>query len=382
MKNRLELGRRKAAMVPLPKAATGIQGLDEITHGGFPKGRPSLVCGSAGSGKTLLAMEFLVRGALQFDEPGVFVSFEEDIKDLIENVASLGFDLDALIANRKLVIDYVRVQESEIKEAGAYDLEGLFIRLNYAIDSIGATRVVLDTIETLFSGLSNHHLLRGELRRLFGWLKEKGVTTIITCEKGDGTLTRHGLEEYVADCVVALDHRVTEQISTRRIRVVKYRGSEHGTNEYPFLIDETGFSVFPNNSIGLNHVASDERVVSGIPRLDAMLGGQGYYRGSSVLISGTAGTGKNDRRSPSGKRSVQEGRTMPLSCFGGVRGADYPQRPLDRNRPGTVRGQRASSFQRRQANRFRSRNAPLRCEQADRGFPAIYRSHRSHNRLD
>src|SRR5665811_979055 len=277
----------------LPKCQTGIRGLDEITDGGIPKGRPTLVCGSAGCGKTLLAMEFLVRGAAQFNEPGVFMSFEESSEELAQNVASLGFDLKDLAARKKLYIDQVRIERSEIEETGEYDLEGLFIRLNHAIDSIGAKRVVLDTIESLFGGLSNEGILRAELRRLFRWLKDKGVTAIITGERGEGTLTRYGLEEYVSDCVILLDNRVEGQITTRRLRIVKYRGSAHGTNEYPFLIDENGVSVLPITSIGLQHDVSTERISSGIPRLDTMLGGEGYYRGSSILISGTAGTGKS-----------------------------------------------------------------------------------------
>ncbi|MDP1857836.1 MAG: circadian clock protein KaiC [Gemmatimonadaceae bacterium] len=276
----------------LAKAPTGVQGLDEITGGGLPRGRPTLVCGSAGCGKTLLAMEFLVRGATQFGEPGVFMAFEETSKELAENVRSLGFDLDDLVERKKLAIDFVRVERNEIEETGEYDLEGLFVRLNYAIDSIGAKRVVLDTLETLFGGLSNAAILRGELRRLFRWLKDKGVTAIITGESGDGTLTRHGLEEYVSDCVILLDHRVVDQVSTRRLRIVKYRGTTHGTNEYPFLIDEDGISVLPVTSMGLQHEVSTERVSSGVPRLDMMLGGEGYFRGSTVLTSGTAGSGK------------------------------------------------------------------------------------------
>src|SRR5659263_465423 len=276
----------------LPKCQTGIRGLDEITDGGLPKGRPTLVCGNAGCGKTLLAMEFLIRGAVQYNEPGVFMSFEESSEELSQNVASLGFDLNDLSARKKMFLDYIRIERSEIEETGEYDLEGLFIRLNHAIDSIGAKRVVLDTIESLFGGLSNETILRAELRRLFRWLKAKGVTAIITGEKGEGTLTRHGLEEYVSDCVILLDNRVEGQISTRRLRIVKYRGSSHGTNEYPFLIDEQGMSVLPITSLGLQHDVSTERISSGIPRLDTMLGGKGYYRGSSVLVSGTAGTGK------------------------------------------------------------------------------------------
>lgn len=277
----------------LPKAPTGIQGLDEVTGGGFPQGRPTLVCGSAGCGKTLLAMEFLVRGATEFGEPGVFMAFEESTGELTQNVRSLGFDLDKLRRQKKVLLEYVRVEREEIQETGEYNLEGLFIRLNAVIEAIGAKRVVLDTIEALFSGLQNEGILRAELRRLFRWLKDKGVTAVITAERGDGTLTRRGLEEYVSDCVILLDHRITDQISTRRMRVIKYRGSAHGTNEYPFLIDKDGFSVLPITSLGLKHTVSNERVSSGIPRLDSMLGGKGYYRGSTILVSGTAGTGKS-----------------------------------------------------------------------------------------
>ena len=276
----------------LAKAPTGIQGLDEITGGGLPRGRPTLVCGSAGCGKTLLAMEFLVRGANEFGEPGVFMAFEETARDLAQNVRSLGFDLNELIERKKVVVDFVRIERHEIEEAGDYDLEGLFVRLGHAIDTIGAKRVVLDTIETLFGGLSNTAVLRSELRRLFGWLKDKGVTALITAERGEGVLTRHGLEEYVSDCVILLDHRVIDQVSTRRVRIVKYRGTTHGTNEYPFLIDEDGISVLPITSMALQHEASNERISTGIPRLDAMLAGKGYYRGTTVLISGNAGTGK------------------------------------------------------------------------------------------
>ena len=284
---------QQSAGPALPKAPTGIDGLDEIAGGGLPRGRTTLVCGSAGCGKTLFAMEFLVRGATQFGENGVFMSFEESGKELVQNVRSLGFDVDELVAQKKMAIDFVRVERSEIEETGDYDLEGLFVRLNYAIDTVGAKRVVLDTIETLFAGLSNQSVLRAELRRLFRWLKDKGVTAVITGERGDGQLTRQGLEEYVSDCVILLDHRVTDQVSTRRLRIVKYRGTAHGTNEYPFLIDEKGFSVLPVTSLGLAHDVSEERISTGIPRLDAMLGGEGYYRGSTVLVSGTAGSGKS-----------------------------------------------------------------------------------------
>lgn len=281
--------------VLLPKSPSGISGLDEITGGGLPKGRPTLVCGAAGCGKTLLSMEFLVRGATQYNEPGVFMSFEEKSEEVATNVASLGFDLNALAADKKIALEYVHIERNEIEETGEYDLEALFIRLGYAIDSVKAKRVVLDTIETLFSGLSNTAILRAELKRLFQWLKDKGVTAIITGERGEGQLTRNGLEEYVSDCVILLDHRVSEQFSTRRLRIVKYRGSTHGTNEYPFLIDENGISIIPITSIGLTHEASTERVSTGIPKLDAMFGGdnKSYYRGSSVLVSGTSGTGKS-----------------------------------------------------------------------------------------
>lgn len=284
--------RQRTAHRVLPKTPTGIKGLDEITGGGLPKGRPTLICGTAGCGKTLLGMEFIVRGATEFNEPGIFVCFEENEKELGQNVASLGFNVQTLIARKKILLDYVRVERSEIEETGEYDLEGLFIRIGHAIDSIGAKRVVLDTIEGLFAALPNEGILRAELRRLFNWLKQKGVTAIITGERGEGTLTRHGLEEYVADCVILLDHRVKDQVSTRRLRVVKYRGSLHGTNEYPFLIARDGISVLPITSLGLTHRATTKRVSTGIQALDNMFEGKGYFLGSSVLISGGAGTGK------------------------------------------------------------------------------------------
>jgi circadian clock protein KaiC len=276
----------------LPKSPTSIQGLDEITGGGLPKGRPTLVCGGAGCGKTLLAMEFLVRGATEYNEPGVFISFEESEKELTANVASLGFDLEGLVRRKKIWVEHVHIDRSEIEHGGEYDLEGLFIRIHLAIEAIGAQRVVLDTIESLFAEMPNPLILRAELRRLFGWLKKKGVTTVITAERGNGSLTRQGLEEYVSDCVILLDHRVHDQSSIRRLRIVKYRGSTHGTNEYPFLIDEDGFSVLPVTSLGLNYSSSRERISSGVPRLDTMLSGKGYFRGSTILVSGTAGTGK------------------------------------------------------------------------------------------
>jgi circadian clock protein KaiC len=287
--NRLK---KNADSVQLKKSPTGIKGLDEITGGGLPQGRPTILCGGPGCGKTMLAVEFLVRGAIQYGEPGVIMAFEETPEELTKNVASLGFDLNDLTARRKLFLDYVHVERSEIQEAGEYDLEGLFIRLQSAVDSVGAKRVALDTLEALFSGFSNMGILRAEIRRLFRWLKDKGMTTVITAEKGTDALTRHGLEEYVSDCVILLDHRVTDQISTRRLRVVKYRGTAHGADEYPFLIDEKGISVLPLSSAGIDHRASAQRVSSGIPDLDDMLGGKGVYRGSAVLVSGTAGSGK------------------------------------------------------------------------------------------
>ena len=283
---------RHIQLKELPKSPTGIRGLDDITNGGLPKGRPTLVCGGAGCGKTLFAMEFLVRGATEYNEPGVFLSFEETEKELTANVASLGFDLARLVEQKKIWLEHIHIDRSEFEQSGEYDLEGLFIRIHLAIESIGAKRVVLDTIETLFSGLPNTLILRAELRRLLGWLKKKGVTTILTAERGTNSFTREGLEEYVSDCVILLDHRVSDQASIRRLRVVKYRGSTHGTNEYPFLIDEDGFSVLPVTSLGLNHSSSLERISTGIPRLDTMLSGKGYFRASTVLVSGTAGTGK------------------------------------------------------------------------------------------
>jgi len=291
-KNPVKKGNLNFKRNTLPKSPTSIQGLDEITGGGLPKGRPTLVCGGAGCGKTLFAMEFLVRGATLYNEPGVFISFEETEKELTANVASLGFDLDKLVAQKKIWLEHIKIERGELEQSGEYDLKGLFVRIHRAIESIGAKRVVLDTIESLFSALPNFTFVRMELRRLFGWLKKKGITTIVTGERGNGTLTRQGLEEYVSDCVILLDHRVKDQSSIRRLRIVKYRGSTHGTNEYPFLIDEDGFSVLPVTSLGLNHISSHERISTGIPRLDTMFSGKGYYRGSTVLVSGSAGTGK------------------------------------------------------------------------------------------
>jgi circadian clock protein KaiC len=307
-------GKSHAKPADLPivgKSPTGIHGLDEVTQGGLPKGRPTLLCGSAGCGKTLFAMTFLYNGAVEYNEPGVFIAFEEKPEDLIQNVGSLRYDVGKLIAEKKLAIDHIEIERTKISESGEYDLEGLFIRLGFAIDSIGAKRVVIDTIETLFSGLENEQLLRAELRRLFEWLKAKRVTAIITGERGEGTLTRYGLEEYVADCVILLDNRVHDQLTTRRMRIVKYRGSAHGTNEYPFIIDEQGITVMPITSSGLSHDASTERLPSGIPDLDRMLEGKGYFKGSSILVSGMAGSGKStlaahfaDAACASGRRCI------------------------------------------------------------------------------
>jgi circadian clock protein KaiC len=290
MVNKRKLGVQK--MVPLQKTPTGIRGLDEITGGGLPKGRTTIVCGGPGCGKTMLGIEFLVRGALEFNEPGVLLAFEETPQDIASNVASLGFDIQDLANKKKLFLDYISMDPSEVQETGEYDLEGLFIRLQDAVDTIGAKRVMFDTVEALFSGFSNPRILRAEFRRLFRWLKERGLTTILTAERGDGTLTRQGLEEYVSDCVILLDHRIRDQISARRMRIVKYRGTKHGADEYPFLIDEQGVSILPLTSLQLQHKVSNERVSSGVPDLDKMLEGKGYFRGSSILLSGTAGSGK------------------------------------------------------------------------------------------
>jgi circadian clock protein KaiC len=301
--------------IQLAKARTGISGFDEITGGGLPAGRPTLICGSAGCGKTLFAIEFLVHGATKYEEPGVFVAFEETEDDLVKNVRSLGFDLQDLVERGHLILDHIRIERSEIEEAGEFDLEGLFIRLGLAIDSIGAKRVVLDTLEALFSGFTNHAILRAELRRLFMWLKERGVTAVITAERGDGQLTRQGLEEYVSDCVILLDHRVHDQLSTRRLRIVKYRGSAHGTNEYPFLVDSDGISVVPITSITLQHSVSKEFLSTGCPELNTMLGGKGFYRGSTVLISGTAGTGKTSLASTVVAAACQRGERCAYFSF-------------------------------------------------------------------
>ena len=299
----------------LEKCPTGIRGLDEITKGGLPRGRPTLICGSAGCGKTLFAMEFLMRGAMDYVEPGVFMTFEETPGDLAKNFISLGFDLPDMMSRGLIAMDHVYIERSVVAETGEYDLEGLFIRLGNAIDSIGAKRVVLDTIEALFSGLSNAAILRAELRRLFHWLKDRGVTAIVTGESGDKTLTRYGLEEYVADCVIFLDFRIVEQISTRRLRIVKYRGSSHGSDEYPFLIDENGLSILPITSLGLDYPVSSERISTGIPKLDTMLGSKGFYRGSTILVSGTAGTGKTSMSATFADAACQRGERCLYFAF-------------------------------------------------------------------
>ena len=317
----------------LDKTPTGIGGLDDITFGGLPTGRPTLICGAAGCGKTLFAMTFLVNGAIRFGEHGVFMSFEEREIDLAANVASLGYDVEALVAAKKIAIDHVRIESSEIEQSGEYDLEGLFVRLGYAIDTIGAKRVVLDTVEALFAGLSDTAILRAELRRLFAWLKDKGVTAIITGERGEGQLTRYGIEEYVSDCVILLDNRVQEQVTTRRLRVVKYRGSAHGTNEYPFLIDDQGISVLPITSAGLGHTISQEAVPTGVPDLDAMLGHGGYYRGSSVLISGLAGTGKSTFAAAFVDAACVRGEKLSLFRVRGIARSGRAQHAFGRHRP-------------------------------------------------
>lgn len=284
---------RRDGFAELKKCPTGISGFDEITGGGIPAGRPTLVCGAAGCGKTLFAMEFLVRGATEFGEPGVFIAFEENEKELIENVASLGWDLNALMEEKKIYLDHIHIERSEIEETGEFNLDGLFVRIECALQAVKAKRIVLDTIEALFSGFSNEGLLRAEIRRLFRWFKERGLTAVITAEQGDQSLTRHGLEEYVSDCVVSLDHRMSNQVAVRRLRVVKYRGSSHDTNEFPFLIDQKGFSVIPITAMGLDYSVSTDRISTGIERLDTMLGGKGIYKCSNILVSGTAGTGKS-----------------------------------------------------------------------------------------
>lgn len=314
--------RRTAA---LEKAPSGIAGLDRLTFGGLPRGRPTLVCGGAGCGKTLLAMQFLVKGATDYDEPGVMLTFEETAEDLAKNFAALGFSVEELVARKKLVVDYVSVERSEIEETGQYDLEGLFVRLEAAVSSVGAKRVVIDTLETIFTGFTDEGLLRAELRRLFRWLKDRGLTTVVTGERGEGALTRYGLEEYISDCVIFLDQTFANQVSTRRLRIVKYRGTSHGTNEYPFLVDEGGISVVPVTAIGLDYPVTDERVLTGVPRLDTMLGGAGYFRGSTVLVSGTAGTGKTSLAAHFADASCQRGEKVVYFAL------EEPQAQIIRN---------------------------------------------------
>jgi len=305
----------KVVRTSLAKAPTGIQGLDEVTGGGLPKGRVTLVCGSAGCGKSLFAMEFLVHGAVRYGEPGVCMDFEETEQKLAANVASLGFDLRALAKRKKVLVDFVAVERNQISESGEYNLEGLFIRLAHAVKAIKAKRVVLDSIETLYSGLTDATMLRAELRRLFHWLEAHKLTAVVTGEAGEHALTRHGLEEYIADCVISLDHRVTEQISTRRLRVVKYRGTSHGTDEYPFLIDRDGISVVPITSLALAHKSLTDRISTGIPALDEMTEGKGFFRGSSVLVSGTAGTGKSSLASNFTRAACARGESCIYFAF-------------------------------------------------------------------
>ncbi|MGD9852832.1 MAG: circadian clock protein KaiC [Nitrospirales bacterium] len=311
--------RKKSSSKPVhsefPKAPTGIKGLDEITGGGLPRGRTTLVCGSPGCGKTLLGMEFLVRGAVQMGEPGVMLAFEETAEELTQNVRSLGFDLDGLIKDNKLILDTIPIEATEFEENGEYDLEGLFVRLGESIDAIGAKRIVLDTIEVLFGGLSNQGIIRSELRRLFQWLKERNMTSIVTGERGEGALTRQGLEEYVSDCVILLDHRVNDQMSTRRLRVVKYRGSMHGTNEFPFLIGQHGLSVLPITSLVLEHKVSKDKISTGVPQLDEMFGGEGVYRGSTVLVTGGVGTGKTSLASHFADAACRKGEKSLYFAF-------------------------------------------------------------------
>jgi circadian clock protein KaiC len=312
---RLKTDAASHAFPQLKKSPSGIAGFDEITGGGLPAGRPTIVCGGPGCGKTMFAMEFLIRGATEFDEPGVLMTFEETGEEMSRNVESLGFNLQSLVDKKKLFLDYVRIEPSEIQETGEYDLEGLFVRLQHAVESVGAKRVVLDTVEAIFSGFANVGVLRAEIRRLFRWLKDRGLTTVVTAERGEGTLTRYGLEEYVSDCVVSLDHRVNDQISTRRMRVVKYRGSSHGTDEYPFLIDKKGFSVLPLSSIRLDHKVSKDRISSGVIDLDGMLEGQGFFKGSSILVSGTSGSGKSTLAAHFANETCRSGKRVLYIAF-------------------------------------------------------------------
>ena len=301
----------------LRKTPTGIEGLDQITHGGLPKGRPTLIYGGAGCGKTLLAAEFIVRGITEFNEAGAFITFEETAQELTENVASLEFDIERLIENKDLFIHEVALGPEEMVELGGYDLNGLFIRIEYAIDSVGAQRLVIDGIETLFSYFTHEQNLRAEIKRLFEWIKKKGVTAVITAESDEVSKksTKHGIEEYLSDCVIFLDQRIQDEIAVRRLHIVKYRGTRHGTNEYPFLVTENGLSVLPVTVPGLDHEVPTERISTGIPQLDEMFGGKGYYRGSSILISGTAGTGKSSFASYFAKSVCESGKRCIYFSF-------------------------------------------------------------------
>ena len=331
-------------MPELKKTPSGIRGLDELTGGGLPAGRPTLVCGGPGCGKTLLAATFLVRGASDFGEHGVFVSFDERIGDLGANVASLGFDLPDLEKRGLIAMDYVWLDRQTFEEAGDYDLEGLFVRLEHAVGRVGAKRVVIDGIDSLFAGIPNTAIVRSELGRLFNWLKDRGLSTIITAERGENSLTRNGVEEYVSDCLIVLDHRVAEQSSTRRLRVVKYRGSTHGTNEYPFLIDRDGFTVLPVTSLGLAQIASSERVSTGISSLDAMFEGKGYFKGSSVLLGGGAGTGKTSIAGYFAEAACRRGERCiffsfeesPSQLTRNMRSIGVDLHPVDRERVATL----------------------------------------------
>ena len=286
---------KPAVLKSLSKTPTGIQGLDEITGGGLPKGRPTLVCGGAGCGKTVLAMEFLVRGIERFDENGAFITFEETVAELTENTASLGFDLETMTHDKRLSMKQLYYEPDNDVEAGEYDLSGLFAQIGSAIDSVKAQRAVIDGIETLFSYFSREQIVRSELKRLFRWLKEKGVTAIVTCEAGSGQqITRRGIEEYISDCVIFLSQRVQDQISIRRLYIIKYRGSVHGSNEYPFLITEKGISVLPVTSIGLEYDAPTERVPTGIEGLDRHAGGKRVFQREQHSHLRHGGNGKID----------------------------------------------------------------------------------------
>jgi len=299
---------------PVEKVPSGIAGFDQITGGGLPAGRSTLVCGAPGSGKTIFAVEFLVRGA-QLGEKGVFITFEESVADLTRNVASLGFNLAQLQEQKLLAVDYVHLDPAEIEEAGGYSLDGLFVRLAHSLDAVGAKRVAIDTLEVLFSTLKDDAVVRAETQRLFRFLKDRGVTAVVTAEAGAGALTRQGLEEYVSDCVVWLGQSVSDQLATRFLRIVKYRGSSHGTNEYPFLIDDSGFSVVPASSLQLDYQVSEERISSGVPSLDGMLGGNGFFRTSTILVSGSAGSGKSILAAHLANATCQRGERCVLFAF-------------------------------------------------------------------